>query len=417
MTIRPMVSSLPPDEEWVVVRYRTEDGQDLEYRQEWLVVSPEPVSVASGSKTERSAQSYRIGVDLTTEIVRKMKKILFAPQDVMESELRLASAESLNSLIEKAQDLTSIYQSVYPIVKKVSEDIGYIQIKSFSGDKPENLKHEVWVDRLVEEFKRLLMLVPKNGLVIDVRGNPGGYINFAERILQFLTPKEITPEPYSAITTSVTLDMSQKGWDLKPWESSLAEALSTGSIFSGGIPLTALEEANSVGQVYHGPIILMTDARCYSATDLFAAGFQDHQIGDILGVEENTGAGGANVWDYDDLYNEMKETKYRLADLPVMPFRVAIRRNVRVLKRAGTLVEDLGVKPDIVYNMTRADLLNDNVDLIKRASEILATKRVRRLEVVLSNQTSSLEIQLTTHGISSIDLYVDGKTSSFPRHH
>jgi hypothetical protein len=58
-----MMTSLPPDEEWVVVRYRIEDGQDLEYRQEWLVVSPEPVSVASGSKTERSAQSYKIGVD------------------------------------------------------------------------------------------------------------------------------------------------------------------------------------------------------------------------------------------------------------------------------------------------------------------------------------------------------------------
>jgi hypothetical protein len=164
-----------------------------------------------------------------------------------------------------------------------------------------------------------------------------------------------------------------------------------------------------VGQVYHGPVVLVTDARCYSATDLFAAGFQDHQIGDILGAEENTGAGGANVWDYGDLYNEMKETKYRLADLPIMPFRVAIRRNIRVLKHAGTLVEDLGIKPDIMYNMTRADLLNDNVDLIKRAFEILATKRVRRLEAVLSNQTGSLEIQLTTIGISRIDLYVDGR--------
>ena len=34
MTIRPMSSSLPPDEESVVIGYRTEDGQDLEYRQE-----------------------------------------------------------------------------------------------------------------------------------------------------------------------------------------------------------------------------------------------------------------------------------------------------------------------------------------------------------------------------------------------
>ena len=45
-----------------------------------------------------------------------------------------------------------------------------------------------------------------------------------------------------------------------------------------------------------------------------------------------------------------------------MPFRVAVRRNVRILKHAGTPVEDLGIKPNILYVMTRADLLNDNVE-------------------------------------------------------
>ena len=43
-------------------------------------------------------------------------------------------------------------------------------------------------------------------------------------------------------------------------------------------------------------MVLITDARCYSTTDIFAAGFQDHEIGTILGTDDNTGAGGANVW-------------------------------------------------------------------------------------------------------------------------
>ena len=47
--------------------------------------------------------------------------------------------------------------------------------------------------------------------------------------------------------------------------------------------------------------MLVTDAFCYSTTDIFAAGFQDHEIGTILGCHDNTGAGGANVWDHDDL--------------------------------------------------------------------------------------------------------------------
>ena len=41
--------------------------------------------------------------------------------------------------------------------------------------------------------------------------------------------------------------------------------------------------------------MLITDARCYSTTDIFAAGFQDHEI-QISGTGDNTGAGGANVW-------------------------------------------------------------------------------------------------------------------------
>ena len=106
---------------------------------------------------------------------------------------------------------------------------------------------------------------------MDVRGNPGGIIPFAEIILQFLTPNEITPEPYSFICSPLTLELSRLDPDAKDWNHSISEALSTGSIFSAGYPLTNKDDMNLVGQVYYGPVILITDALCYSATDLFAA--------------------------------------------------------------------------------------------------------------------------------------------------
>jgi hypothetical protein len=53
---------------------------------------------------------------------------------------------------------------------------------------------------------------------------------------------------------------------------------------------------NDIGQRYYGPVVIITDARCYSTTDIFVAGFQDHAIGKVLGADANTGAGGANVW-------------------------------------------------------------------------------------------------------------------------
>src|SRR3712207_9255760 len=76
----------------------------------------------------------------------------------------------------------------------------------------------------------------------------------------------------------------------------MERALETGAIFSSAFPITPVDGANRRGQRYFGPVVLVTDARCYSATDIFAAGFQDHAIGKVLGVDDNTGAGGANVW-------------------------------------------------------------------------------------------------------------------------
>ena len=109
--------------------------------------------------------------------------------------------------------------------------------------------------------------------------------------------------------------------------------------------------------------------------------FQDQKIGDILGVDETTGAGGANVWKYGDLTENLRKSdKYKLKDLPYQPFRLSLRRNVRVGEHAGTPVEDLGIKPDIIYNMTRRDVLEGDIDLIKKASEILAGKQVKQLK-------------------------------------
>lgn len=166
--------------------------------------------------------------------------------------------------------------------------------------------------------------------------------------------------------------MARKISFLHDWKQSLSESIVTGSIFSRGVQITSTEKANDLGRQYHGPVILVTDALCYSATDLFAAGFQDHKIGPILGVDGNTGAGGANVWTHKLLEQILAETKYKLKPLPAgSSMRVSIRRNVRVGENAGTPIEDLGIVPDIKYNMTRRDLLEENIDLINKASEIL----------------------------------------------
>src|SRR3569833_2220785 len=94
---------------------------------------------------------------------------------------------------------------------------------------------------------------------------------------------------------------------------------------------------------YRGHVALITDALAYSATDIFSAGFRDHALGPIIGVDDNTGAGGANVWSYSLLQSFLKpDTR----EVPMLPggcdLRIAIRRTLRVGASTGTPLEDLG---------------------------------------------------------------------------
>ena len=195
---------------------------------------------------------------------------------------------------------------------------------------------------------------------------------------------------------------------MAPWRASLKQAVSTGALYSAGVPLSPEDIVNSWGQIYFGPVVLVTDAYCYSACDMFAAGFQDHEIGTVLGVADFTGAGGANVLTHGDLLSDWSGGP--LQSLPAgAGMRVSLRRTLRVGKRAGEPVEDLGVARDKPHDMTRDDLLNGNVDLLAKAGALLAAGTPRRFDAGLALQGQTLIVSLTTEGIRSLDLYVDDR--------
>jgi C-terminal processing protease CtpA/Prc len=245
--------------------------------------------------------------------------------------------------------------------------VGYLRIYSFA----EQRQSGNFVKEFVTEFQRILGLLPTTGLIIDVRGNGGGVIYAGELILQFLTAAQIQPEPFHLINTFATQQLCERVNFMEEWQESIALSLQTGAVYSQGFPITPPEWANSIGRIYQGPVVLITDALCYSTTDIFAAGFQDHNIGPILGVHGNTGAGGANVWTHTFLRDQLKDD-HSFSALPANAnFRVSLRQCTRVGRRAGLPVEDLGVRPDHRHEMTRRDLLEDNHDLILRAAALL----------------------------------------------
>ncbi len=406
LTIRPLVRSLPPDEEWVIIGYRSPDGAELEIRIDWKVWSPGSPESVDPDGGDSIALAGSLGYDLQTDAVNQARKALYAPPAV-----RMGASIGRAMVDLGGGDLATTMPTVFRArsVTTPSGDFGYIRIFTFNVPDARGF---------VDEFVRLSAVLPKTGLIIDVRNNGGGLITAAEGLLQVLTPKTIEPSPAQFVTTSMMLGLVEghspspldPSFDLGSWQPSMDLAVRTGATYSTAHSITGADFANDIGQTYHGPVVLITDALCYSATDMFAAGFQDHDIGTVLGIADATGAGGANVWTH-ELLRILAESAgdSRLVELPAgSGMRVAVRRTLRVKARAGTPVEDLGVEPDERHYMTRNDILGSNEDLIGRAGEILSGLPGYRLDAELLGAANP-SVRLTTANLDRVDVAFDGR--------
>ncbi|HEX2079457.1 MAG TPA: S41 family peptidase, partial [Longimicrobium sp.] len=405
LTQRALQVAPPPDEEWVDVGYRTAAGERKDIRFHWHVNPPLPSAAAAADDAgEDLASAAVLGLDLEQDIVRRMRLALFAPQAVAarkRAEDKAARGGAFGALESKLPNVFTAKE-----ITTTSGTFGYLRIWTFNHRD---------VNGFVQEFIRLISSLPQNGLVIDVRGNGGGMIMNGEYILQTLTPRRIEPEPVQFVNTALNLQICRHNGpgspfaNLSPWVESMEQALRTGSVFSAGFPISDPEKANAIGQKYFGPVMLITDALCYSTTDIFAAGFQDHEIGPVLGTDGNTGAGGANVWEHRFFVSHILPGGGVYEPLPNgAGMRVSMRRTLRVGRQAGAPLEDLGVVPDRRHFLTRNDLVNDNVDLLNRAGELLAEmKPVRALKVTAQSSSAAQATLLAqTQAISRLDVYV-----------
>ncbi|KAA2235062.1 S41 family peptidase [Salinarimonas soli] len=411
LTKRAMNIAPPPDEEWVTIGYKSLAGDSLETRIDWTISGlPAETDAATPELSVEVAAAF--GLDLEGDTFQRINKMLFAQQAVKaKRDIATAQAASAAGGSLQSTPIVAGTDSLLPDIFKArvveinGRKYGYVRIFTFnvSDDRP-----------FVDEFRRLIELpeMPQDGLIIDVRGNGGGLIWAGERLLQLMTPKTIEPTRFQFIYTPACLELCRNAAAFKDWAPSLERALETGASFSAAFPLTPVVRCNDIGQRYHGPVVLITDARCYSTTDIFAAGFRDHDIGKILGVDPNTGAGGANVWTL-SIINQFFADAGLSAPLEPLPkeadLRVAIRRTIRVGPEAGTELEDLGVTPDETHDLTRNDILSDNVDLVAHAARLMAGKPAYTFRVNTSRVDGKLQVDVATEKVDYVDFFIDGR--------
>lgn len=183
-------------------------------------------------------------------------------------------------------------------------DYGYIRLHSFETDTPETL---------VRQFANTLKeLDDTAGLILDIRDNPGGNVRACEGILQALAKKRLPPIPWEFINTKSTLKLVEES-ALKKYAPSMREAIATGAVYSQGFPEPQDPASEDlIGCYKRKNIVLVVNALCYSASDVFAAGFQDHKLGKVLGVDGRTGAGGAIVTRHSDLKDFFPDKKIKI---------------------------------------------------------------------------------------------------------
>jgi hypothetical protein len=398
LTFRPLGIGPPPDERWVIVGYRRRDKDKLrEHRFEWRFIFPGPAP-DEPHPTAPAASAAAIHPDRA--MVRRAKKLSFN-SGLWETERddRVAAAG-----VDTAPNgwITGQFQDNVSarIVTVRGRDCGYLRLWSFELSDD---------DGFLAEVCRLLAELPQDGLIIDLRGNPGGLIWAAERLLQLFTPRSISPTRFSIIASDLTRAMSdapQNRRSLSPWRRTLLDAVGTGEVYSQSVPITPFERCNDIGQVYGGPVVAVVDSTTYSAADLFAAGFADNGIGTVVSVGRATGAGGANVWWADTLNSVLAGTPDQLPRLPAgVNFTLSVRRATRIGASDGAPIEDIGIVGHRSYAMTRDDLLSGNVDLLTFCGRLIESQPATSL--VVRWTAPMLEIEATR--LDRIDIYVDGR--------
>jgi hypothetical protein len=412
LTLRSLRYGPPPDEHWVVIGYRTapvdgSEGEAKEIRISWRIIDPDQVASAPAPSGRRSKALRRtLAVDPASEAVRRAKMLLFAPHALVGEQA--AAPGTGSSPTDDSMAAQVIDTRLTQTLKAMSIDapdgpFGYLRIFAFDA------RPQPFLDELV----RLVPLLPDKGLIIDVRGNPGGYIWAAETALQLFTPHPIQPTRFSALATPFTRQISTIGDltdDLQPWRASLDAAVRNGEPYGQTLPITDPAACNELGQRYGGPVVLVADSTTYSAGDLFSAGFVDNGIGPFLCVGAATGAGGANVWNYAELRDALAGSDAALPNLPDgIGLSFSYRRATRSGPSEGLPIEDVGVagRP---YAMTRDDLLHGNRDLIATCIATLKDQPFSRLVATVDRAGRS--IQVGTTGLDRVDLLLDGHPGS-----
>ncbi len=361
LTQRPLLRTPPPEADQVVLGLRAAGEPVWQLTLDWRVSShrPDPQPQPTEPPTEPPG-----ALDGEGDLLHRHRRHHQGPQAGRVHGAAVSAAHPWRRERDTGQPDIQAWEG-----ELAGRRFGVLRLQSFKV--PDE-------DGFIATLQALLADLPPDGLILDVRDNPGGLVAAAERLLQCFSDAPIRPVGVAFRATTANLALCQANTptpghdvklDLSAFTAPLAAALAAGQTWSAALPMTLLENFGPGRRAYPGPVVLLTSGCCYSACDIFIAGFRDHRLGPILGVDDNIGAGGANMWRYSQIALLLTGTATLLpgdADL-----HVATRRVFRA-DASATPLEELGIVPDHIHHPTRRDVLDHDIDLFTQAARLIA---------------------------------------------
>lgn len=350
---RPLLVSTVPLEPTVEIGFRNLDGTEGTVTLPWLFLQMKETEMTEAVASRIAGLGSHHNVLKTSRIESKPNMPIISVDSV-----RVPEKGRIPIPLDPILD--DIFSA--EMVPTKAGVVGRLSIKSFLAQP---------FPVLIQELVRVLGLMPKTGLIVDIRDNPGGLPQLVKNVVELVSGKTVPEQPVTYRASKLLNDelssLNQGGEDMLVVGDVSGIAAAVGTAFLVGEPFSGPTTAPygpfslSYGGAYEGPVVTLVNGLTYSAGDLYAALQVDQEMSLLVGTANSTGAGGSSTMGYRDL-----QTLFPSLDpLPntVNYFTTALGRYFRTGVNAGAIVENFGVKPDIRYYPTYNDTMRPDCDL------------------------------------------------------
>ena len=401
---------------------RSTDGKIVTYSFPWLTYK------STSSMCTENASQFLANSDYSGINPQRSNNAILLNNNLYNMKLNKTNMEeSIKDFYSTSSNTNSNIQA--NIIERNDRNFAVVRINSFipngNFDMSDYLEARKKIDEEVNGLRKFINENKDNidGVILDVRGNGGGYGSFPQLIANMFTTKFVKNMDVSPLVsetnrdTFYNLEMSRyyarKGTidELKsPILGTVYEMdkfingkfskvkvnkrellLAPADRFDGdendALPASYTKENTEILKPIftEKPIAVLTNSNCFSACDMFTSLFKDYKIARIFGETRHTGGGGANVIEWKDFLNPVviddKGTKSSIIpNGKPLPKGSEIRFAWNKLKRENTskyeqYIEGIGVIADYIYKPTSEDIVNNDNIIFDKIMEDMSDAR------------------------------------------